>query len=245
MRQEEFKAVRQEEEKAVRRVESRAVAHFVHAEGAADGNEGLLFRACKAEFFINVPNRRFVEDVRAHGEPGRIVGHGVLDGEGAAQDDEVGVLNVAEVVEDEIEVQEAVDHLIQMLHVFGILLQLVHIQSHADSQLHRVQLNRIEVFPKTGLVQGAEFAEDEELAVVFEVLDALLQQVGQEGRRVVVARNDLNGRAVFLYLCRVVLVQRRAVGGAEILTDFKSQVLDFAGNREGFIKFFFFFLFYD
>ena len=132
VRQEEFEAVRQEEEKAVRRVESRAVAHFVHAEGAADGNEGFLFRACKAEFFINIPNRRFVEDVRAHGEPGRVIGHGVLDGEGAAQDDEVGVLNVAEVVEDEIEVQEAVDHLIQMLHVFGILLQLVHVQSHAD-----------------------------------------------------------------------------------------------------------------
>lgn len=46
--------------------------------------------------------------------------------------------------------------------------------------------------------------------------------------------DDLDGRAVFFALGNPVLVQRRPVGGAEVLADFKAQVIRIFGNGEGF-----------
>ena len=46
--------------------------------------------------------------------------------------------------------------------------------------------------------------------------------------------DDLDGRAVFFALGGPVLVQCRPVGGAEVLADFKAQVIRIFGNGEGF-----------
>ena len=80
-------------------------------------------------------------------------------------------------------------------------------------------------FQNPVLYKVQKFTEDQELTITFEALNALLQQVRQESRRIVMTGDDLDGRAVFFALGSPVLVQRRPVGGAEVLADFKAQVI--------------------